>query len=257
MSKIIKAEKLCAHDFIQPKVDLNEEDTFFPFLSPPEEKDELKNKKEDFTKSLSLEEQFKLAQEQGFKRGYEEGFQKGKEEGFKRGLEEGLKEAEKKIEEEKERLRKKNEEEIQKERESFSQFLNKLDKEFHETVLNLDREILKLALDVVQKLLLKTIEVDKEPLLRIIKEALKYLAEGSEVWIKVNPQDLTFLKERILELPKGYRINFIPDETVSMGGVFIESKMGVIDATFEKRWQKLLEALWNEDTVNQKNISQA
>lgn len=274
MSKIIKAEKLCAHDFIQPKIDLREEETFLPLLSFAEEGfliegsgadvstnktkqvEGSQEKSEKIKREKTFEEQLKLAQEEGFKRGYEEGFQRAKEEGFKRGLEEGLKEAEKRLEEEKERLHKKSEEERQKERERFFQFIETLDKEFKTTILNLDEEILKLALKVAQKLLFKTLEVDKEPLLRIIREALKYLAEGSEVRVKVNPREFEFLKEKMTELPKGYKITFIPDETVSEGGVFIESKMGVIDATFEKRWQKLLEALSNEDTITQENTSQ-
>lgn len=246
MSKIIKAERLSKLDFILPKPDLAEEDNFCPLLSPPEE---------DYPQDPPEEKLFNQAREEGFKRGYEEGLKKGKEEGFKTGLAEGLKEAEKKLQEEVERLHKKHEEERVKEKERFFQLIERMEKEFDRTILEFDREILKLALDMAQKLVLKTIKEDQELLLRILREALRFIAEGSEVWVKINPEDLEFLRGRISELPKGYKINFVPEEGISKGGVFIESKMGVIDATFEKRWQKLLEAIENEDKTHREDSS--
>lgn len=247
LSKIIKAERLSNLDFLLPKPDLSEEDNFCPLLSPPEE---------DSLQDPSAEEQFNQSREEGFRKGFEQGFKEGKEEGFKTGLAEGLKEAEKKIQEEVERLHKKHEEERAKERERFFELVERIEKEFEGTILGLDREILKLALGMAQKLVFKTIKEDPELLLRIIREALKFMAEGSEIWVKINPEDLEFLRGRISELPKGYKINFVPEEDISRGGVFIESKMGVIDATFEKRWQKLLEAIEYEDKTHRENSPQ-
>ena len=44
------------------------------------------------------------------------------------------------------------------------------------------------------------------------------------------------------------RIKLIPDESISEGGVFIETSLGIIDATFEKRWKKILEELLSDES---------
>jgi len=92
----------------------------------------------------------------------------------------------------------------------------------------MDKEVLNLALNIAQKLILKEIKRDPEISLRLIKEALNYIAEGTELNIKV-------------------KIKLIPDESISQGGIFIETSLGVIDATFEKRWKKLLETLLKDE----------
>ena len=92
----------------------------------------------------------------------------------------------------------------------------------------MDKEVLNLALNIAQKLILKEIERDPEISLRLIKEALNYIAEGTELNIKV-------------------KIKLIPDESISKGGIFIETFLGVIDATFEKRWKKLSETFLKDE----------
>ena len=80
----------------------------------------------------------------------------------------------------------------------------------------------------------------------IIKEALKYVAEGVKVKVKVNPEDYRIFKEKTDFNYKG-EIIIIPDKSIKKGGVLIESFVGTVDATLEKRWEKLLKALENED----------
>ncbi|MFN3921669.1 MAG: FliH/SctL family protein [Caldimicrobium sp.] len=244
MSKIIKAEKLFSHEIIQPKIEISE--NFSPLLELKEEM-EIMNKEEVLQNHPSPEESYIKAYAEGYKKGYEEGLAKGEKEGYERGLKLGLEEAEKRLAQREEELMKRIESELAKKREELEIFIQRVDKELQELILNLDQEILRLAIDMAKKIVLKEVEVDRELLVRIIREALNYIVEGTEILIKVNPEEYSFLQnkieiERAIPL-RNYKVKITPDTSISKGGIFIETKMGVIDATFEKRWEKLLSQL--------------
>lgn len=255
MSKILRSNFLKNLEVYQPEIKITEEERFCPLF--PQERDFLQvEKSENLEKDLekeegpSQEEIFKRAYEEGLKRGREEGFKRGYEEGFERGKEEGLKrgldEAKERLEEERKRLFKEIEEEKEKELGRLRELLEGLEEEIKSTVLSLDEGILKLSLKIAQKLLFKEVKTDQELLLRIIREALKYLAEGIEVVIRINPEDYRFLEESKVLLPRNYHFKILPDEGVKRGGAVLESQMGVIDATLEKRWEMVLKALEDE-----------
>lgn len=253
MSKIIKAEKIVNLEILTPKGDIPEEEVFYPLIKneePIKEEEENQTYEEEAPNLPSkevLEEIFQRAYEEGFQRGYEEGFKKAEKEGFEKGLERGLERAKYDLEEEKKRLYQEIESLKEEERKKFEDFLKRLDRELENLILDLDKEILQLSLEIAKKLTLKTIETDKDLLLRILREALKYIAEGTEVIVKVHPDEASNLFERTEEFPKNYRIKIVPDASITKGGLFIETKLGIIDATFEKRFERLLEALESED----------
>jgi len=255
LSKILRPNLLKNLDIYQPEIKISEEERFSPLF--PQERDLLQvDKDENLEKDLkkeegpSQEEIFKRAYEEGLKRGREEGFRKGYEEGFGRGKEEGLKrgldEAKERLDEERKRLFKEVEEEKEKALGRLRGLLEGLEEEINRAVLSLDKGVLKLSLKIAQKLLLKEVKTDQELLLRIIREALQYIAEGIEVVVRLNPEDYRFLEENKVLLPRNYRFKILPDEGVKRGGAILESQMGVIDATLEKRWEMVLKALEDE-----------
>ncbi|MCS7198753.1 MAG: FliH/SctL family protein [Caldimicrobium sp.] len=241
MSKLIKANKLLKHKVFEPKLEISKEEIFISLLSEDFSKTKISNEIENYQKTL--EEALKRGYEEGFKKGYEEGFALAKEQGYEDGLEEGRREAEKILERERALLNSKFEEEKRKALNKIEEFLKKVEEELKNLVLDLDEPILKLALDITQKMLLKELETDRELLKRIIREALNYIIEGYEIIIRVNPEEVEFLEGKLDLIPQNYKITLIPDMAISKGGLFIETKLGVIDATFERRWQKILNAL--------------
>ena len=95
---------------------------------------------------------------------------------------------------------------------------------------------------------MQAVKVDEELVLKIIREALSYLAEGIEIKVKVNPEDYNVLKDKISLITKHpERVTLVAEGSISKGGALIETSLGVIDATLEKRWEKVLKALKNED----------
>jgi len=186
--------------------------------------------------------------EEGFEKGYKEGFNKGYLEGYKKGHKEGFEKGKREAEEKYKNLAIKLETEFQEKFKMVENLLKNIEKEARESIINMDKEILNLALDIANKITFKEIKTDPEIPLRIIREALNYIAEGTELNIKVNPEEYSFLEENLSKhIPPSQKIKLIPDESISKGGVFIETSLGIIDATFEKRWKKLLDSLLKDE----------
>ncbi|WP_038057673.1 FliH/SctL family protein [Thermodesulfobacterium hydrogeniphilum] len=240
MSKILKNKEILNFSVLVPDLNPVKEEKFkFAFEKTQKE-------------SINLEKELEKLKEKAIKEGLEKGYKEGLKKGYLEGYEKGYKDASEKAQKEKEReyrvLKDSLEQKYNKKIKDVEKFLKNLKKETENSVLNLDKEVLKLAIDIAEKIVCKEIKINPEISLNIIKEALNYIAEGIEVNIKVNPEELNYLKENLLKNIKTFKkINFIPDESISKGGVFIETSLGVIDATFEKRWQRLLDELLKDE----------
>jgi flagellar assembly protein FliH len=233
LSKILKTKKKFEVSIIKPDLVLTENETFQSLF--------------EVNLKISSKEKNKT-KEEGFEKGYKEGFNKGYLEGYKKGHKEGFEKGKKEAEEKYKNLAIKLEGEFQEKIKIVETFLKNIEKEIRELIINMDKEILNLALDIANKITLKEVKIDPEIPLRIIKEALNYIAEGTELNIKVNPEEYSFLEENLSKhIPPSQKIKLIPDESISKGGVFIETSLGVIDATFEKRWKKLLDSLFKDE----------
>ena len=245
-NKVLKSKKVAQFSIVIPDLSPVERAEFKFALKEPKEN----------TQEVPIEKLKELAEKQGYqegyKKGYEKGFQKGLSEGSKKGYEEGLKkgyeEGSKKAKKEYEDLKQNLVNTYQAKLEEVEKFLQSLSSEAKNLLINADKQVLSLAKKIAEKLVMKTVEVDEGLLTRIIKEALSYLAEGIEVKIKVNPEDYELLKEKISLISKHpEKITLISDKGITKGGVLIETSLGVIDATIEKRWEKVLKALEDED----------
>lgn len=252
MSKILKKEKKI--NFIIPDLSPVEEEIFKALFSEKllERKEEIKKEERGRLKEEVFEKAYKMGYNKGYEKGYEkgekEGFQKGQEEGFKKGYEEGFLKGEKEGKEKYLLFEKKIQAEYQEKIKSIESFLKNLETEIKQLVIHLDKEVLNLTLKIAQKILFKEVSHNSEVTLKVIKEALTYLAEGIEIIIKVNPEEWTYLKEVLAQTSSpSQKIKLVPDENISKGGVFIETAVGVIDATLEKRWERVLNILEKDE----------
>ncbi len=255
MSKILKNKETFNFSIIVPDLNPVEEERFkFAF----EKKQEASV---DWEKELEKlkEEAIKQGFEEGYGKGYKEGLEQGYKQGYEQGYEKGYTEASKKAREEKEKeyqllkntlqeeYNKKIEECVKKTRD-LEGFLVRLKEETEDLVLNLDKEVLDLAIKIAKKIVLKSINSDSEITLNVIKEALNYIAEGIEINIKLNPEEFEYVKHNLLkEIKMPKKINLIADESISKGGVLIETALGVIDATLEKRWNRVINELLKDE----------
>lgn len=237
MSKVLKTKKLNDISIITPDLSPIKNEMFKSFFEIDINKKggELESSEEKIKKEIF---------QKGYKEGFEKGYAEGQKKGYKDGFETGKNDAKKKYKELEINLKKDFQEKIQ----FIEKFLKNLENEVQNLIINMDREVLNLALEIANKFVLKEIKIDPEVPIRIIKEALNYIAEGTELNIKVNPEEYKFLEKNLSRyIAPSKRIKLVPDESISKGGVFIETSLGVIDATFEKRWKKFLETLVKDE----------
>ncbi len=113
-----------------------------------------------------------------------------------------------------------------------------------------EKEVVNLALAIARKVVGFEADKNQEVVINVIKEALKSVADHGKIKIRINPADFKFLMEdgrrvrNFLEDPK--RITFIEDSTIEVGGCFIESELGDVDARIEKQLQIIEEAFNSE-----------
>lgn len=246
MSKILKDEHRVK--VLVPDLSPVEEEIFKAIFSKkvPEDKGEVK--REEKVEREVLKRSYKLGYTKGYEKGKERGFKEGYEEGLREGYREGLLKGEKEAKEKYKLLEEKLQVEYETKIQEIRNFLRNLKNEANQLVINLDKEVLNLALKIAQKMVFKEVSQSSEVTLQVIKEALTYLAEGIEIVIKVNPEEWLSLKELLSQVSSpSQKIRLVPEEGISKGGVFIETSVGIVDATLEKRWEKILETLEKDE----------
>ena len=113
----------------------------------------------------------------------------------------------------------------------------------HEFIKRYENEILHLICTVAGKVVRETIKVDNQVVREIILDAFKLAADRSEVTVRVNPEDVEYLKEirpeffdRIKELKS---ITIESDPSITRGGCFMETAFGKVDARIETQLEKI------------------
>ena len=259
-NKILKKKKISKLNIFEPDFSPIKDPKFKSALkikteSPssannkPKIDEQIKKQLKELEKKIyeqSYKKGYDIGYTKGYEKGYKEGLEKGGKEGFQHGFNKGYTEGKLKVEKEYQTFKETFAKDYNEKLKQIYTLINNFNDQLKNLVLDLDNQVFLLAKKIAEKIVLKTIETDKEFLTNIIKEALKYVAEGVKVKVKVNPEDYTILKGKTDFNYKG-EIIIIPDKSVKKGGVLIESSVGTVDATLEKRWEKLLKALENEN----------
>jgi len=259
-NKILKKKKVAELNIFEPDFSPIKDPKFKSVLkieiepppnvnNKPKVDEQIKQQLKELEKKI-YEQSYKKGYDKGYTKGYEEGYkeglEKGEKEGFQNGFNKGYNEGKLKAEKEYQILKEALEKDYNEKLKQIDILIKNFNEELKNLVIDLDDQVFFLAKKIAEKIVLKTIKTDKEFLTNLIREALKYVAEGVKVKVKVNPEDYTMLKEKTDFNYKG-EIIIIPDKSVKRGGVLIESSVGTVDATLEKRWEKLLKALENEN----------
>lgn len=123
-------------------------------------------------------------------------------------------------------------------------------------LLSLESEVLELVVLIAEKIAKSHIELDKNALLPIITTALSELKEKEEVKILINPEHADSFSQFTEEIKAVIcdigHIKFIPDKTVAVHGVIVESKQKRIDATLEVQVEELVKNFMKEAARNSK-----
>ncbi|MBD3169318.1 MAG: hypothetical protein GF307_07530 [candidate division Zixibacteria bacterium] len=173
----------------------------------------------EFETTLSSEKE--KAFESGKETGVQEGIAKGKEE----GLAEGLSKAEHK-------------------RNELDRLMKAITEGWKETHNSLEENLVKLSCALVNRIVMDNDFIPPNTLLKAIKGSSDSLVGEKKLIIKVNPEELEKAKEAAPDLLPRYSgkgvLTLEGDDSIKPGGCIMETDLGKIDATIERRWQELI-----------------
>ncbi|MBI2876002.1 MAG: hypothetical protein HYY20_03900 [Candidatus Tectomicrobia bacterium] len=110
-----------------------------------------------------------------------------------------------------------------------------------------ESDLVALSLAIAKGILHREVALDGEVIVRVAREALKNVAAGEWVKIRVNPADLEALtahRDQLLDPSDGARgLQIEEDSSIARGGCLVESSLGEVDARIERQMEILETAL--------------
>ncbi len=110
-----------------------------------------------------------------------------------------------------------------------------------------EKEILHLISRIAEKVARTKVKIDSSLVRETIFEAFNFVIKGSEVTVRVNPEDIEYVKgirpeffDRISNLKS---VVIVSDPSISQGGCFLETTFGNVDARLETQFDKIGKAL--------------
>ncbi|TSE18597.1 Flagellar assembly protein FliH [Tepidimonas alkaliphilus] len=162
---------------------------------------------------------------------------RGYTEGFEQGRQAGAQEMREKLEAP---LRAQAEEQARR----LAALLTDVEAELDDLRARVADELLALACDLARQVVRRELAQPLEPLRAVVAEALGELGEEAQpATLRLHPDDLAVLQPKLEELLAGRRVQALADARVSPGGCVLDSPLGVVDATIERRWARALAAL--------------
>lgn len=108
-------------------------------------------------------------------------------------------------------------------------------------------DLVSLAVDIARQVLRRELATDPASLLPVAAEALRALGEGaSHLQVRVHPEDAAQLRDHLQGMPAAGSWQLLDDASLHRGGCRVEADTGVADASFEARWQAVMDALGRE-----------
>jgi flagellar assembly protein FliH len=175
--------------------------------------------------SLPTAEAIEAIQHQARQEGYQEGLQEGRAAGHQKGYADGKAQAEQ-------------------EATRLNGLMSQLDASLAGMESQMAETLLDLALGVAKQMLRQALAVRPELILPIIQEAINRLPQTNQhPQLFLNPQDAALVRAHLdAELAHGHwRIQ--EDNQIAPGGCRLETAQCELDASIERRWQDVLEAL--------------
>ena len=118
----------------------------------------------------------------------------------------------------------------------YESFENKID--------SIEKELVSVAIDIANEVIGSEVSENSAKIATsFAHQLLDEVKEASQITIKVNPNDIEYLKKHIKDDEK---IKFIADSAVSEGGVVILSDVGNIDAQIHQRFKNLKNSLLSQ-----------
>lgn len=176
--------------------------------------------------------------------GYNQGFAAGKEEGYKQG--------EKTVGEQLEaRVAEAVANRVQETSEAALEPLRRLTLEMRGTrqalLKNWEENIMQIAAAIAYQTILREPAIMREAPLELLREALELAMNCATLKIRMNPSDVTSLKEQIRvvleETGNLAKSEVVADPKITRGGCLVETTLGVVDERLESRLERIVAEL--------------
>ena len=129
---------------------------------------------------------------------------------------------------------------------SLNQLLGQLENIRQEIYQEIEKEVAQLALSIARKIVCHEIKTTQETVTCVAREALSRVNNPAKIKIKLNPDDLQFIKDTQSQFSRFLHnvdnIRFEAEESIQSGGCLVETDRGDIDARIEKQFQAIEES---------------
>lgn len=119
----------------------------------------------------------------------------------------------------------------------FAQLLGALERQRAEIQGQYEKDLLPLIIAMVDKLVQHEVSVNNRVIASCLKNTMQYVADSATVRVHLHPDDFMRIKEISLSQPDflGSRkqLELVEDDTVAVGGCYVRSDFGEVDASFE------------------------
>jgi flagellar assembly protein FliH len=197
------------------------------------------------TAQAGIEQARKEATERGYRKGYDEGIAAGREEGSSAALAEARKE--------------------------FSQngnsalaclkeAMEQLDQQKQQVLWQAEQSLVRLSIGIASQIVKRVAAEDSDVTGANVKAALEMVARGSDVVVKVNPGDISYLESMLADdkdvLGKYNNIKIEQDMKIANGGCVLLAGHGQIDAQLDTQISHIArELLMSKDDTGTKDKS--
>ncbi len=170
------------------------------------------------------------------KKEYQQKLETESEEAFKKGKEEGIKETQNTLQE--------HNDELNMQLVKSITLLDEAIQQQHTFFEKTKEELVDSAIIIAKKVIKKEIEENAHTIaLNLAENFLSDLKEATQITLKVNPQDATYIQEHYKD-EKNIKID--PDDAINKGGIIILSDIGNIDGNIDTRLQKAIALIERE-----------
>ena len=125
----------------------------------------------------------------------------------------------------------------------LKEVVKNLEREIENHVLDLEPQLLSLLKTALYVLIQRETSLSPEVLKTSLRQALSHVVEQTRVKIRLNPADLEFLEDIIVDIRDEFSklkdFEIVPDAEISRGGCLLETDFGLVDATLERKWREI------------------
>lgn len=213
-------------------------------VKPPTQADTLAAQSEEDV-SARLKHSIARLRERAQKQGYDEGHSSGHAAGFEQGLEEGRKQGhEEGYRAGYEAGHNEGREHAEKAAAQIAHLAHECAASLSSIEADIGQELINLAVRIAQQVVHRTVKTEPEALLSVVDDILR-LDTGKSALLQlfVHPDDLTMVSQYIQDSPDTSLWRVLPDDTITPGGCKARTALGDIDATLEKRWERVVASI--------------